>query len=204
LCACAGPVAESPLHTKGEDSRSIWVVNYGWHSSIVIKKADIRQAVLPEVGDFPDADHVEIGWGDWDFYQARDPGVGLAFKAAFWSSKSVLHVTGFKGAPTNYFRASEIVEIVLSDDAFRLLIQFISDSFSRPRAPARVEGLPGLFPNSRFYPATGRFYLFQNCNTWVAEALQAAKLPINPTYAFTATNLSYQIRKFVSGRRDPA
>ena len=204
VLACAGPVFERPFHSKGENFRTILVANYGWHSSIVIKRTDIREALLREVIDFPDVDYVEIGWGDWDFYQAPDPGLGMALKAAFWSSKSVLLVTGFKGAPTNYFRGSEIVEIVLSDEAFQLLIQFISGSFSRPHPGARIEGLPGLFPNGRFYAATGRFYLFRNCNTWVAEALQAAKLPINPAYAFTAANLSYQIKKFASARGDPA
>jgi len=200
--ACARPIAELHLRGEGEKARSVFVVNHGWHSAIVIKKADISGGFLPEARDFPDADYLEIGWGDWDYYQAPDPGLGLALKAAFWSSRSVLHVAGFEGGVENYFGGSETVEIVLSDEAFRLLIQFISGTFSRPDAAAPVETRPGLYPNSRFYSARGRFHLFRTCNTWVAEALRSAGLPINPTYAVTAGNLSYQVKQFGSVKED--
>jgi len=195
-CACARPIAELNFRGAGEKARSIFVVNYGWHSSIVIKKADIAQADLPEINDFPAAEYLEFGWGDWDYYQAPDPGLGLALKAALWSSRSALHVAGFKGAVDNYFRGSEIVEIALSDEALRALIRFVSATFSKPDAAGPVETQPGLYPNSRFYSATGRFHLFRTCNTWVAEALRSAGLPTSPALAFTAANLSYQVKQF--------
>jgi len=202
-CASARPVAEPHFRAEGEKARSVFVVNHGWHSAIVIKKADIPEAVLPELRDFPDAEYLEIGWGDWDYYQAPDPGLGLALKAAFWSSGSVLHVAGFKGTVENYFLASEIVEIVLSDGAFRLLIQFVSDTFSRADAAEPVESRPGLYPNSRFYSARGSFHLFRTCNTWVAEALYSAGLPVSPGYAITAGNLSYQVKRFGAVKQGP-
>lgn len=193
---CARPLTELQLGAQGENARNIFVVNYGWHTSLVLKKSDILSGALPEIGDFPDAEYVDIGWGDWDYYRAPDPGLGLALKAAFWSSRSVLHVIGFKAAVENYFSGSEIVQITLSDEAFRLLIGFVSGAFSRPEAMKPVPGLRGLAPNSHFYPATGQFHLFRTCNTWVAEALGAAGLPITPVYAFTAGNLSYQVKQF--------
>jgi uncharacterized protein (TIGR02117 family) len=192
---CAWPTADLPLRAQGENARNVFIVNYGWHTSIVIRKADIDLGAVPELRDFPDAEYVDIGWGDWDYYQATDPGLGLALKAVFWSSRSVLHVAGFKAAVEKHFSGSEIVRIALADEAFRPLVQFVSAAFSRPDG-APVASLPGLAPNSRFYPATGRFHLFRTCNTWVAEALRAAGLPITPAYAFTAGNLSRQAKRF--------
>ena len=194
-CACAGPIAEPNFRGAGEKARSIFVVNYGWHSALVIKKADIANGVLPEIKDFPTAEYLEFGWGDWDYYQAPDPGLGFALKAALWSSRSALHVTGFRGALDNYFRGSEIVEIALSDEALKALIRFVSATFSKPGAAEPIDTRPGLYPNSRFYSATGRFHLFRTCNTWVAEALRSAGLPISPAFAFTAGNLSYQVKQ---------
>ena len=78
--ACARPIAELHLRGEGEKTRSVFVVNHGWHSGIVIKKGDILEGVLPEVRDFPDAEYLEIGWGDRDYYQVPDPGLGLALK----------------------------------------------------------------------------------------------------------------------------
>lgn len=202
-CACARPIAELYFGGEGEKARSVFVVNHGWHSAIVIKKADIPEAILPEVRDFLDAEYLEIGWGDWDYYQAPEPGLGLALRAAFWSSRSVLHVAGFKGAAESYFRGSEVVEIVLSDEAFQRVLQFVSDTFSRSDVAAPFEARPGLYPNSRFYSARGRFHLFRTCNTWVAEALRSAGLPIRPAYAVTAGNLSYQVKNFGAVKKVP-
>jgi uncharacterized protein (TIGR02117 family) len=192
---CAPPLTQLPLESQAKNSRTIFVVNYGWHTSIVLKKGDIESSVLPELRDFSDAEYVDIGWGDWDYYQAPDPGLGLALKAAFWSSRSVLHVMGFNDVVENYFSGTEMVRITLSDEAFRMLIEFVAAAFLRPDGPGPVPGLRGLTPNSRFYPATGRFHLFRTCNTWVAEALHAAALPIAPVYAFTAGNLSHQVKR---------
>lgn len=195
VCSCARPVAQPYFRGVGEKARTILVVSHGWHSGIVIKKADIPENALPEVKDFPDADYLEVGWGEWDYYQAPDPGLGLALKAAFWPDRSVLRVAGFKGAAENYFRGSEIVEIVLSDEAFQRVIQFISDTFPRSDPAAPVEARPGLSPDSRFYAAKGKFHIFRTCNTWVAEALKFAGLPVNPTSVLTAGNLISQVRQ---------
>ena len=121
----------------------------------------------------------------------------MALKAAFWSSGSILHVVGFREAVENTFPGAEIIEIALSEEAFQRLIKFISDTFSRPDAPAPAKPRPGLFPNGRFYSAKGKFNLLRTCNTWVAEALSAAGLPVSPGYVITAGNLSNQVRPFV-------
>jgi uncharacterized protein (TIGR02117 family) len=192
LClACASPLAEPAF--RGPVAKIASVVNYGWHSSIVLKRAEISPRVLAEIRDFPDADYLEFGWGDWDYYQAADPGVGLALKAAFGSSGSVLHVTGIKGAPGAYFPGSEIVEIPLSEEAFQRMIAFLASTFARPYAGAPAEARPGLDPRSKFYRANGRFHLFRTCNTWVAEALREAGLPVS-SFTLTAGGLMNQVK----------
>lgn len=198
---CAAPIAEPRFPAGDENAKILFFVNYGWHSAIVVKKADIPAAALPEVTDFPAAEYIEFGWGDRDYYPAMDPGFGLAFKAAFLSSGSVLHVTGFRGSVENFFGTAEIVEITLSVEAFQRLVKFVSDSFFRSPDTQRAEARPGLYSTSRFYGATGRFHLLKTCNTWVADALHAAGLPVNPAFAFTAGNLSHQVKPLGSQRK---
>ncbi|MGH7835165.1 MAG: DUF2459 domain-containing protein [Candidatus Binatia bacterium] len=195
VSCCAAAVEDVPLSAQGETGKRIFVVNHGWHSGIVIKKAEIPGGLLPEAADFPGAESLEIGWGDWDYYQAPDPGVASAIKAAFFSSRSVVHVGGFSGAVEDYFRGAEVFALTVSEEGFRRLNQFVSDSFLRSESQPLEKPRDGLYPNSRFYPARGKFHLFRNCNTWVAEALQAAGLPIRPTYVITVENLSYQVKR---------
>ena len=192
--ACAKPIDQLYPPSEADKTKSVFVVNLGWHTGIVIRKADIPLAILPEIRDFPDAEFLKIGWGDWDYYQAPDPGWGMALKAAFWSSRSVLHVVGFKIPVEDQFRGSEIVEIALSDEGLERLRRFVAETFVRSEEGLPAEAWPGLYPNSRFYPARGRFHIFRTCNTWVAEALHSAGVPITPFYAITAGNLMYQVR----------
>jgi uncharacterized protein (TIGR02117 family) len=174
-------------------------VHDAWHAAIVIRTVDIPAAVLPELRDFPSAEHLEFSWGDRDYFPAPNPGIGLALKAAFWSSGSILHVVGSDGALEKVFPGAEIIEIGLSEDGFQRLIKFISGTFSRSSPGTPAEARPGLSPNGRFYPAEGKFSILRTCNTWVAEALSAAGLPVSPRYIITARGLDDQVRS-VAGK----
>ena len=198
--ACSIPAAEIPLPDDRKNVRTVFVVHDAWHAAIVTKKSDIPIDVLPELRDFPSAEYLEFSWGDRDYFPAPDAGVGLALKAAFWSSGSILHVVGFKDAVQNAYPNAEIIEIPLSEEGFQRMVKFIADTFSRPHPPTPAEARPGLFSNGRFYAAEGKFSLFRTCNTWVAEALSAAGLPIRPSHAITAGNLSDQLRPFAAGK----
>ena len=193
LSGCAAAV-EQPFArpAAGEAGKRVFVVNYGWHTGIAISKADIPHGLLPEAEDLP-GETLEIGWGDRDFYQAPEAGIGLAIKAVFFSDGSVVHVTAFDGAVENHFRGAEIYGLTLSAEGYQRLTQFVSDSFLRPDSPKASR--QGLYPNSRFYPAREKFHLFRNCNSWVGEALEAAGLPVKASLVITAGNLFSQVKR---------
>ena len=192
--ACSNLVAETRLRGEEKLARTVFVVHDAWHAAIVIGTSDISAHALPELRDFPSAKYLEFSWGDRDYFPASDPGLGLALKAAFWSSGSILHVVGFKDPVEKAYPGAETIEIPLAEEDFQQLVKFISETFSRPHPPAPAEARPGLFANGRFYAAEGRFSILRTCNTWVAEALKAAGLPISPGYVITAGNLSSQLR----------
>jgi uncharacterized protein (TIGR02117 family) len=200
IYACANHAAEISFREEAKNGRAIFIVHDAWHAAIVIKKADIPVVILPELKDFPSAEYLEFSWGDRDYFPAPDPGLGLALKAAFWSSGSILHVVGFSGAVRNVYPSAEIIEIAITEEGFQRLTEFIAATFSRPHPPAPAEARPGLFSNGRFYAAAGKFSAFRTCNTWVAEALKAAGLPLSPSYVITAANLGNQLRSVTAGK----
>lgn len=195
LAACAGPIKGLYPPEPGEPTRQIHVINLGWHTDIALRRADISKNSWPEIQDFPDVDYLEVGWGDWDFYQAPKTRSGLALKAALLPTRSVLHVVGFNTSVQNYFPNSGIIEITLSEEGFERLSRFIAQSYAGENTDTTAPLGPGHYPNSRFYPARGTFHLFNNCNTWVARALRSAGCPITPIYAITAGNVMYQARR---------
>lgn len=199
LTACAMPTGE-PAAREGEPTVPIYLVSHGWHTGIVLRRADIPAGLWPEVGDFPQAEYFEVGWGDRAYYQSRDPGLWTTLRAALVPSPSVLHVVGFRGAVAEYFHASEIVELRLPRAGFERLAKYIHDAHAREGTQPVAPLGSGLYGDSRFYPAHEMFHLFNTCNVWTARALRAAGLPVRD--AITTEGLMAQARRL--GRVVPA
>ena len=105
LAACTSTPVIEP--TDGARDVTIYVVRHDWHTGIVLRRADIPPDVWPEKADFPQATHLEVGWGDREYYPAHDPGSGTASRAAFVGGPGVLHVVGLREDPYRAFPRSE-------------------------------------------------------------------------------------------------
>ena len=173
----------------------IWVVSNGWHSGIVLARPDIPESVIPEIADFPQARFFEFGWGDAEFYPAREAGAWLALRAAF-PGPAVMHVAGLPDHPARIWPQVTILPFAMNAEALSRLLVFLRNSFDRAGAGRAAASARGIYPFSLFYPATGRFHLFNNCNTWTAQALTAMGLGASLGGVNTADDLISRIRPF--------
>ncbi|WLI40210.1 DUF2459 domain-containing protein [Pseudomonas hefeiensis] len=133
--------------------------------------------------------------GDEDFYRAPQATLSLALRALFGSTATVLHAVKIDGDPRRRFAASEVVEVRVTEDGYRRLLAFVAGTFTHSATGTLVVLGPGLYGESRFYQAEGRYSLFYTCNTWVAEALAASSCPMSPTAVITAGNVMSQLRR---------
>ena len=191
---CAPPASKLPA--PHEPGMVIYVVGQGWHTGLVIRRQDVAEALWPEHNDFPEAQYLEIGWGDQQFYQAPEGTFGLALQAALNSTASVLHVVGLRLPPEAFFPDREIIAVRLSPSGFAQLCTYIHDSYKKDAAGQAMSLGPGWYEYSRFYQAEGRYRLWYTCNTWVAKALQVAGCPINTSMVLTTESVMSQVRKF--------
>ena len=175
--------------------KSVFIVYDSWHAAIVIKRSEIALDAIPELADFPQAEFVEFSWGDKDYFPNPHAGVLSAVKAALWSSGSVLHVVGFSGSVESFYRGARITELAIDSQGYDRLISYISETVSRPSPSVPAQPSAGLFLYSRFYPASRDFSLLRTCNTWVAEALEQAGLPISASLVITVGNLDSQLAR---------
>lgn len=175
-------------------TRTLYVVGHGWHTGIVLRAADVPADAWPARADFPDAQYLEVGWGNRDYYQARDPGVWLALKAISWPAPGVLHVVAFDGPVERYFGAAEVIELRVSEKGLQKLIDHVRASHELDAAGRPIQLGPGLYGRSRFYASSERFHLFKTCNVWVAVALREAGLPVAPAQSITAEQLLARLR----------
>ena len=202
LPACAVSTQGQHPVGAGIPGKVIYVVSHGWHTAIVLKREEIPDTIVwPELRDFAASQYIEIGWGDWEFYQAPEATWAMTLKAAFWPTRSVLHVAGFSEPVRKFFPANEVIEVVLTDEGFKELCRFIARTHMRVERDQGIKIGPGLYGNSGFYPAEGKFHVFRNCNSWVAQALRVAGLPVS-RFTMTAGSVMAQVRAFARDFRD--
>ncbi len=195
-CCTLGPAQAS--------HRTIHLVDIGWHVGIVLAVDETLRRAMPELAAFPDADFIEIGWGDADFYPAKAPGVFTALQAALLPTAAVIHLHGFSGSVTDRFARSDVLAFRLSPREFAGLLAHINAGFDRgggSEGMALGEGLYGA--SSRFYNAKGKFHLARTCNSWAAEALASAGVDIKPGTIITSGGLMAAARKALAKRPAP-
>lgn len=194
LTGCAAPVRSLFPPPAGQPTRTVYVVSHGWHTGLVMERADLTDADWARA--FPMAEALEVGWGDAAFYPADRPGLWMTIKAALWPTPSVLHVVGFNGPLTNRFPHQEIIRIKLSEPGFDRLRRHVETSFARDAAGQLQPAGPGLSDDSRFYQARDKFFFPRMCNRWVARGLRAAGCPIQPWRVITAGHVMKPARRF--------
>ncbi|MBI4012407.1 MAG: DUF2459 domain-containing protein [Candidatus Rokubacteria bacterium] len=170
-------------------------MDHGLHTGLVVRQADVPADLWPERHDVADTEYLEVGWGDRAFYQAPRATLGLALKALFWPTSSVLHVVVFDQPPGVMFPAREIVPIRASAREVAELSRFVADTYARDTLGRAIPLGPGLYGLSRFYLARERYSLLNTCNHWTARALRAAGCPTTPSYGFTAGRVMEEARK---------
>ncbi len=190
--ACAAPIKELFPARGGEPTKTIYLVNHGWHAGLVLLHSDIPSHHWLGTLPFRRAVYLEVGWGDKDYYQTPDPHLGIKLKALFLPTTSVLHIVGINAPVTGYFANSEIIQIELTVAGFERLLGYIAHSHAMDDAGQAIPLEAGLYGDSRFYLSRERYTLFKTCNTWTARALRAAGYPITPAFTFSVNGLMRQ------------
>jgi len=193
---CAGPVKNLyPPENGNYDNKKIYIVKHTWHTGIIFNRSEAN-LYLPALADeFLHATYLEVGWGDLDFYTADRGNIFLALRAALWPTKSALCVVGFNKHPYLVFGEDRTVEVILSDQGFNNLIQYINCSFALNRDSLNIKLDSTTHGPSQFYLSKEKYHGFKTCNVWTAKAIRKTGFPITPFYALRARNVISQIRR---------
>ncbi|MBL6953205.1 MAG: DUF2459 domain-containing protein [Alphaproteobacteria bacterium] len=198
LAGCGGMPA-TPQTSQATDQPAVWVMSNGWHSDIIVRRADIPPDRIPEITAYPKAQYFAFGWGDALYYPARSPDFEMAIQAIATPTAAVMHLTAFSTTPESYYLKAEVLRLPITAPGLQALIQYIHDGFQRGSNKRALKTGPGLYRDSGFYPATGRFHLFNTCNTWTARGLMRAGLPIGLSRSIQAEALMRELRPIAAG-----
>ncbi|MBN8458848.1 MAG: TIGR02117 family protein [Verrucomicrobia bacterium] len=192
------PVRETP---PAPATRTFHVLSHGWHTGIALPAADLNRRLPDLARRFPRCAYYEIGWGDAGFYQSPKVTTGLALQAMFRSPGTVVHVVGFNAPPPAQFLTSEVLSVSASEANYRNLLHYLVSSFALDADGRPVSRGPGLYGDSAFYAATGRYHACNTCNKWTAKALTSAGVELSPAISLTSDSVMDKLRAMPAAGR---
>ena len=200
LAGCAAPVRGLFPPKPGKKTETVYVVDHGWHTGLVLKSDSLPRAAKPDWSAPPwrgrQFKYMEVGWGDDGFYRAEKVTLGITLKALFWRNPAVLHVVAMDKPPEIYFPSSGIVRVSVSEEGYRRLCDYLAAGYGRDANGRLIDLGSGIYGESRFYRATGHYYFPNTCNVWTARALRATGAPIQPAFSELAGAVFSQAEHF--------
>ncbi len=172
--ACAAP--SFPPCAAPPGGPVAWVIDQGWHTEVAIPAAQATGPLAAFRDVFPGAAALSFGFGKRTFFTAKTETLSEYLLGPF-PGPGAVQVTGLGAFPPQAY-ASPVVTLALPDGGAERLAAFLWESV----APARDGGprliAEGHFPGSAFYAAARGYALGYTCNTWTADALGHAGLPV--------------------------
>mgnify|MGYP003393842067 CR=1 FL=1 len=196
LIACGSADPPLPPPEEGARTHAVHVVSNGWHTAIVIPRADVVAAgAMPEARDFPDSQFLEFAWGDRDYFPAREKTIGMTLSAALWPTPAVMHIVALNRDPVQVYRDVEVLVVPLSEAGLGRLIEAVDVMVDRPPDGPAEAVAPGLMPLSGFYPATGEYHLLNTSNTWTVRMIRIAGVDVSSSGVVTAEDAMARLRR---------
>jgi hypothetical protein len=114
---------------------------------------------------------------------------------ALWPGKALILVTALTATPADAFGAAQVVTLTLSARQMAAAQIFVWQSLASANTPdTSIEPFAvGPYEGSLYFSAQAEYSGVHTCNTWAAEVLSRAELPIRPTGVVFAGQLWRQL-----------
>lgn len=157
---------------------TLTVIKHDWHSSIAVPLAAVRGRLLDAVHAKPGDDTLVIGFGArvW----MGQPGRGLPDAIdALSGSPGAVQITSEYGLPYPGDPITETVALHVSPQAVQALADFAYQAITK-QPDGTIKPYAEPVAGNCYYDSTVHYGMLHNSNSWIAEALHAAGLPISP------------------------
>jgi hypothetical protein len=206
LAACAGALPRTtPPATAAPAANqrvTIYVVKRGWHVDVGIASGGLQAPLAPVARNFPDARYLLFGFGDRGYL--LNPGGGT-LAAALFRGAGLVMVTTLTARPEEVFGEQSVVRLTVTARQMGELERSIADSLATHEGTfVQVDPGPHAVPGySAFYESVQRYSALYTCNTWAAQVLESAQLPVSSSGVEFSSQLWSQVER-LEGAAAPA
>lgn len=189
-------LAWAPHSSRAQPSENIYVVRRGWHIDIGFAVPALEPPLQSLAAQFPGARYVFFGFGDQHYLLAKNRN-GPVLLGALWPGKGLILATAVTSTPRAAFGEEQVIALAVTVSEARSVQAFIGRSLNKDAVQPYAQG---PYEGSLYFAATQKYSAFHTCNTWVAEALKAAPLPIHSVGVIFAGQLWGQVRRLAHRR----
>ena len=182
----------------------IYVARRGWHIDIGFPATELKPPLSSLAAQFADVQYVFFGFGDQRYLKSKHHNA-TTLLAALWPGAGLILATGVSVTPHAAFGAAHVLALpvtwVQSNDAQ----QFVWRSLKTHQAGEPYTS--GPYPGSLYLGATPTYSAAHTCNTWAAEALAAAGLPLKSSGVVFPGQLwrrARRLERYRQGGLDPS
>jgi uncharacterized protein (TIGR02117 family) len=184
-----------PYNGTAPKVETIYLISSGWHTEVALPVKSITGRLTIFRKTFPSARFLAFGWGERAFFMNSHPTIIEALRALF-PAPSVLLVLGLVESPRRAFAASvRVLAVRVSRPGLAHLSRYIWSYVAKQHNYESERLAAGPLANSAFYDSTGIYHAFHTCNTWTAEALHVAGVPVNANGVIFAGQVIDQVSK---------
>jgi hypothetical protein len=176
----------------------IFVVQRDWHIDIGLAVADLQGDLATLGARWPGASHLVIGFGERAYLLSRHRSLADMAMALVPGPGAML-VTGLSVPPTTAFGEADALALRVTPEGFARQQRYLAESFEwdPDGSPRRLAD--GPYAGAEFYGAALTYSAGFTCNTWAAEALAQAGLPVRVRGVLFAGQVMEQARR-MAGR----
>ncbi len=197
IIGCAGTQSRvQPYPGAAPKTETLYVIAGGWHTEIALP-IQALSGPLKELKEVKSAAaSVVFGWGQRDYYMTANPDFGDLLNAAV-SGPAAMLVIPLDRPPADVFGAANVFAIPVSSEGLARLTDYFWEDLEKDPTGVPNPIAAGPYAGSAFYASIGTYEVFHNCNTWTAEVLRLAGVPVNSDGVVFAGQVLDQIRKLI-------
>jgi len=180
----------------------IFVVKRSWHTDIGLRTTDLHPPLASLQQALPQARYLLFGFGDRHYLLTHGASSGRLL-GALWPGDGLVLVTGLEATPEQAFGPEEVVRINVTAAQAQDLEAFVWGTLATDNGTAALLG-PGPYEGSFYYSSKVRYSALHTCNTWTAEGLHAAELPVRSSGVAFSGQLWRQVKRLTNNKDVPA
>ena len=182
-----------PYEGGAAPTSSVDLIAAAWHTEIGVAAADLQGPLIALALEFPGARELVFGWGQRTYYMAGRPGSGDLLGAVF-PSAAVMLVIPVATSPAHAFPGADIFPLRISGPGLARLSDYLWGYLQKGPDGGPIRLAAGPFPGSVFYASGTTYDAARTCNTFTAEGLRVAGLPVHAGGVVLAHQVIDQLR----------